>query len=389
MGRIGIAILGASAGSKGGVDVYAVGLANALASRGVKHQYTILSSSDALGGCWITENVGRKTVMSKSDSAMWYLGLGGGSASLAEFKLTRAIDRACGKHKLDCLHFPATRITTTGIRAKAILTFFDMQYAFLPQFFTSSQAAAIDKCYRTSVGRAECIIAPTRFTLESLREKYAVPEAKMALIPAGISDTLAPASRGEIEEVRRKYGLEAQYMIYPANPWPHKNHERLLMAVRLLLDSNVPVPHLVFTGRLPGKEAILQDLVRDLRLTGHVSDLGFIPRCDIEILMSGACLMIFPSLFEGFGFPVLEAMACGCAVASANSACLPETVGDAGVLFDPTSVEGIAEAIDRLAVRGDGHSEYIRKGLARAETYKWSKVVPLLEDLYSRFESRL
>ena len=388
MARVGIAALDASAGRKGGVDVYAVGLANALASYGRRHQYTILSSSGAPGGGCADENVSQQSFSSKMDTVFWHLGRGGGCSSIYEFKLTRGIDRACSKHQLDCLHFPATRITVPGVKARAALTFFDMQYAFLPQFFSSSEAAAIDRTYRESINRAEFVVAPTQFTMDSLRERYSVSSGKLVLIPAGIDDSLGAATAEENLSVRGRYGLSGSYIIYPANPWPHKNHERLLKAMKMLLDSKVNIPRLVLTGRLPGKEDLLANMIRELRLTEYVSDLGYVPNRDLQVLMSGATLLVFPSLFEGFGYPVLEAMACGCAVAAANSSCLPETVGDAGILFNPTSVEGIAEAILRLAVRGEGREVYIAKGLAHASRFKWSRVVPLLENLYSRFESQ-
>lgn len=383
MSRIGIAVLGASAGRKGGVDVYASGLARALGTFGKKHQYTALTASDEFDCTCGIEDLSRESIVSKTDTMLWHLGLRNGTSSVIEFKLTRAIERACRKHGLDVVHFPATRIPAPRMKARTILTFFDMQYAFLPQFFSKDEAAAIDKSYRESVGKAERIIAPTRFTMDSLREKYGVPANKMALISAGIGDSLGPAKKEEIEQVRGKYGLTGPYIIYPANPWPHKNHEKLLKAMKLLLDSNVPVPRLVLTGRLPGKEDILQDLVRELGVAEHVSDLGYVSKRDVEVLISGAVLLVFPSLFEGFGYPVLEAMACGCPVASANSTCLPELVGDAGLLFDPGTPESIANAIDRLVVRRDGIESCVRKGLGRADMYRWSKLVPALEDVYS------
>lgn len=388
MGRIGIAVLGASAGRKGGVDVYASGLARALGVHGKKHQYTALTASDEFDCTCGIEDLSRESIVSKTDTVLWHLGLKGGTSSVIEFKLTRAIERACRKHGLDAVHFPATRIPLPRVKARAILTFFDMQYAFLPQFFKAEEAAAIDKSYRESVRKAECVIAPTRFTMDLLREKYGVLADKMALIPAGIDDSLGLAKKEEIEQVRGKYGLTEPYIIYPANPWPHKNHEKLLQAMKLLLASKVNVPRLVLTGRLPGKEDILRNLIRELGLTKHVSDLGYVSKRDVEVLISGAVLLIFPSLFEGFGYPVLEAMACGCPVASANSTCLPELVGDAGLLFDPGTPESIVSAIEKLAVRKAGAENLIQKGLVRADLYRWSKLVPVLEEVYSRFEGK-
>lgn len=384
--RIAIAVLGAPAGRKGGVDVYAAGLARALGTYGKEHQYVALTLSDEFDCGLKTVNLNRQSLSSKTDTVWWHMGVRDGAESIGEFKLARAIERVAQKHQLNVIHFPATRLPVSQVRTRAILTFFDMQYVFLPQFFKADEAALIDRVYRNSVAQAEWVIAPTRFTMDSLRDKYGVPAEKMSLIPAGIADELKPASAEEIEQVREQYNIRGPYCVYPANPWPHKNHLNLLKAIRLLKDRKVDVPQLVLTGRLPGKEDVLGKLIEELGLRNQVLDLGFVPKKELDAIVSGAAMLVFPSLFEGFGYPVVEAMACGCPVASTNSACMPDVVGDAGLLFDPQSVESIADAIESLAVRKEGVSQLIQRGLERSSRFKWSRIIPELEDFYSRSE---
>src|SRR5262249_29710006 len=151
------------------------------------------------------------------------------------------------------------------------------------------------------------------------------------------------------------------FLLYPARPWPHKNHARLFEAMRLL-----PGLRLVLTGY----EGPVPD---------DVESLGRVPVDELASLYRRAAAGGFPSLYEGFGQPPLEAMACGCPVACSNAASLPEVVGDAARLFDPTSVEAIAAAVRDVLAAPD---EWSARGLARAAAFTWERCAAAHEDVY-------
>jgi glycosyltransferase involved in cell wall biosynthesis len=158
-------------------------------------------------------------------------------------------------------------------------------------------------------------------------------------------------------------------ILYPARPWPHKNHTRLFEAFESLRETR-PQLRLVLTGG---------GLDRLEPLPEGVESLGSVPAEQLASLYRRAACLVYPSLYEGFGLPVLEAMACGCPVAASNAGAIPEIAGDAAVLFDPTDVEAMAAAM----LEADSRREELReRGLARATGYTWDESARRHDDVY-------
>jgi glycosyltransferase involved in cell wall biosynthesis len=164
-------------------------------------------------------------------------------------------------------------------------------------------------------------------------------------------------------------GPREPFLLYPANPWPHKNHARLYEAFALVRQRR-PELRLVLTGT--GHAAALPD---------GVENRGRVPFDELVRLYRTASALVFPSLYEGFGLPPVEAMACGCPVAASNAASLPEVCGDAAELFDPLSPEDMARAIDAVLAEPAGYTE---RGLARARIFDWDSTARAHEDVYRR-----
>jgi glycosyltransferase involved in cell wall biosynthesis len=166
------------------------------------------------------------------------------------------------------------------------------------------------------------------------------------------------------------------FILYPARPWPHKNHARLLEAFTALRETR-PRLRLILTGG---------DLERLDPLPEGVTRLGTVSSERVASLYRRAACLVFPSLYEGFGLPPLEAMACGCPVAAANAGAIPEVCGDAAVLFDPTDVDAIAAGI----LEADERSQELReKGLARAAAFSWVETARLHETVYAEAASEV
>ncbi len=285
---------------------------------------------------------------------------------------------------LDVVHYPATELTEFKLRTPAVLTFFDMQEEFLPAFFGWCDRRARTAAHRAAVRRADQVVAPSRFTAECLRERYGTPAGKIHHVPVGVSDAFAPsAEAGEGPRIRARYGITfADFALYPANPWPHKNHERLFAAVRALKGAGLAVP-IVCTGRLTGERRSAGALAQAAGLPAElVHDLGFVAGEDLPALYRAARAVVFPSLFEGFGMPVLEAMACGCPVACARIPPLVEVGGEAVRTFDPLAVDDIAGVLREVWQEGPLRERLRQEGLHRAAAYRWPRLVPDLLRVY-------
>jgi glycosyltransferase involved in cell wall biosynthesis len=280
--------------------------------------------------------------------------------------------------KVDVLHYPGTTVAPLTVNLPCVVTFFDLQHEYHPEFFTPAELALRAQTYRPSVEKAVRVIAPSHYTDRSLVEKSAAPADKLAVIPVGIPNDLRPPTRQEILRVREEYGLPDCYLYYPANPWPHKNHARLMAALRCYGEP----PLMVLSGRLRGEVRDAMQLAVAAGVERHVKDLGFVPALDLPALYGGARAMIFPSLFEGFGMPLLEAMAYGCPVAAANATAIPECVGEAGVLFDPLDPAAIAEAINKVVNDESLRRRLVQLGLDRLSSYQWRNLVPKIFEVY-------
>ena len=391
MARIGIeALRGGTVGTSGGVDVYARGLVQALGAFGVQHTYTAFSrvvhaqgkpsASDLVSWAGVAEGTG--SVRYFLARLLWRLR----RCSAREFWPAWGawqFARAARSRGVQLVHFPRTYVPFAPPRIPYVLTFFDMQHEYHPEFFTANELRRRAETYRPSVDAAQHIIASSEFTARCLRETYGTVEERISVVRPGIDDGYGAVDASEEARVREAYGLPDRFLFYPANPWPHKNHPRLLCALRALRERH-PDLHLVVAGRLNNERWHVGYLAEAAGVTDAVHDLGFLPTADVRGLYAAAEMLVFPSLFEGFGIPVLEAMACGCPVVTSSATCLPEVAGEAGLQLDPLSVQAWVEAIERVWQDEGLRRDMSAKGRLRARNYLWSDVVPVLESVYSR-----
>jgi glycosyltransferase involved in cell wall biosynthesis len=294
--------------------------------------------------------------------------------------LVRQIDEL----DLDLIHYPRTLIYPLSIVTPCVLTFFDLQHEYYPQFFTEDELAARASTYRPSVDKATHLIVPSDYTRRTLHEKYAVPFEKMSLIPVGISDTFRRREAAEVERVRARYQLPDEFIYYPANPWQHKNHARLIAALRIYRARYGECPWLVLTGRLYRERREAMSLAIAAGVDDRVIDLAFVEPEDLPALYTAAKLMVFPSLFEGFGIPLVEAMACGCPIAAADATTIPEITNGAALLFDPLDSDQMAEAIHRVLTDADLRQALVAQGYDQLPRFAWDTIVPQLIAVYKR-----
>ncbi|HEY8094008.1 MAG TPA: glycosyltransferase family 1 protein, partial [Acidimicrobiales bacterium] len=247
--------------------------------------------------------------------------------------------------------------------ARVVLSVHDIQYVAFPQYFTPIKRAWLRHEMPVSLRRADVITTPTEFVRQSLIADLGVDGASIDLVPHGLPPDFASGVIDE-EALRARYGVPGPFLLFPAATYPHKNHLLLLDAMARMGDR--PDLRLVLTGGAGlGEEALLRAIhQRDLR--DRVIRTGRVPDADRDALLCIADALVFPSRYEGFGAPVLEAMAVGTPVLAAAATALPEVVGSAGLLLDPNDADAWADAIGQVLDDDALRARLVAAGRARA-----------------------
>jgi glycosyltransferase involved in cell wall biosynthesis len=259
-----------------------------------------------------------------------------------------------------------------------VVTVHDLGYKHFPQAHPPREYRYLDWSTRHSARAAARIMADSAATRADLTAFYAIPPEKIGLVYAGVEDSLGPVTDpAQLAAVRARYGLPERYWLFLGTLQPRKNIARLVQAFEAWRQKSGDESAVLALG---GKAGWLYDPAW-LAPSRQVQLLGYVADSDRAALYSGALGFVFPSLYEGFGFPVLEAMRCACPVLCANTSSLPELAGEAAVLVDPLSVESIATGMDELLARRD---ELISRGRAQQARFTWARAaesaLAILED---------
>jgi glycosyltransferase involved in cell wall biosynthesis len=260
--------------------------------------------------------------------------------------------------------------TNTGPLAVSnqVLTLHDLSPLDHPEWFSQPFAAWYGLLLPRLVQRVRKIITDSHFTRGRLAEVLDLPVDRVEIVPLGVSPAFFPQPAEEQARLRGRLQLNSPYLLSLGSLEPRKNLSRLLQAWRLV-SAQIPDVELLIAGEMgyPFKDPVLGNLPSGVRLLGRVSDQ------DLPALYSGALAFIYPSVYEGFGLPPLEAMACGTPVVVSNATSLPEVVGYAGILFDPFNVEEMAFAIERVIMDSTLRQNLRQKGLERAQQFTWER----------------
>ncbi len=295
--------------------------------------------------------------------------------------LAPAIDRL----GLDVVHHPFTTINTPGLRGASVLTFHDMQHEFHPENFSPRELARRRRDYPASARAATRLIAISAHVKGTLVSRYGIDPDRVDVIHSGRGAGFAPVGDPErLAGARRALGLDRPFLYYPAASWPHKDHLTLLRALRLLLDRRRFDGDLVLTGVAREASGLVGAEIARLGLTERVRLLGHLPAARLPELYTLAEALVFPSRFEGFGFPLVEAFACGCPVVCADATSLPEVAGGAALLFEPGSPEALAERLEALLGSPALRAGLRAAGLARAGDFSWARAARQTVESYRR-----
>jgi glycosyltransferase involved in cell wall biosynthesis len=257
-----------------------------------------------------------------------------------------------------------------------VLVVHDLQHEYHPEFFSPSALEERKRVFGESIRRADRIIAVSEHTRRTVVECFGVEPSRITAAHEAADPRFHPENwnPADLGRVRRKYALDGEpFLFFPANTWPHKNHRAAFQALGRLRDTHGLRPPFVCTGAAKEAQTDLLRLISDLDLAAQVRFIGYCPAGDMPALYRAAAALVFPSYFEGFGIPLVEAMWCGCPVVASNRSSLPEIAGDAGLLVNPDNPDELAAAIARVLSDGELRRGLVDRGLAQARTFTWRR----------------
>lgn len=340
-------------GGMGGSETYARELVRGLAASDRISAQAWVSQAGAGFAADLPEHVERGVVGGPSTRARLQ--------TLVQARRHRTeIRRQLAVERVDVVHYPFTAPVPWPAREQRnVVSLLDTQHLDLPQLFSRAERLYRRRFYDEAARRSDRVVTISAFAKSQIAAHLGVDPQRITVAHLGVDATA----------FRPNLGAREPFLLYPARGWPHKNHARLVEAVRRLR-SDEPGMRLVLTGG--GLEALGP-------MPDWVEVRGQIPVAELHELYRRASCLVFPSRYEGFGLPPLEAMASGCPVAASTAGALPEICGDAAVLFDPEDPTAIAEGVRSALERSD---ELAARGLVQASRFPWTSCVSAHEDAY-------
>jgi len=264
---------------------------------------------------------------------------------------------------------------------KKIITIHDVTPLLFPKLYGLIGIMLHKILYKKTVRNVDKIITCSTFSKKDIIKYLKVSQEKIKVIYNAADEKFKPLKQKEIIEVRQKYNLGAQFILYVGLLHPRKNIPSLIKAYHKLKKEGMG-NKLVIAGKRSGKYKEIFKTVERLNLQKNVIFTGYVPDEDLPALYNAADLFVYPSLYEGFGLPPLEAMACGTPVITSNTSSLPEVVGNAGIMIDPYDVDGLAKAMYKVLRNDRLRDDMIKKGLKRAKMFSWEKAAKETLDVY-------
>ncbi len=265
------------------------------------------------------------------------------------------------------------------------ITIFDLSYLHYPQLFNKDDLYQLVNWSKYSIEKSKHIFAISNSTKDDIIKHYKIYPSKISVTYMGYDQkTFKPQSKSNIDKTKTKYKIKGDYIVFVGTLQPRKNIERLIKAfsqVHTVVDNL----SLIIVGKKGWLYDSIFQKVNNLNLTSKVIFTDFVPQEDLPPIISGSKLYVLPSLYEGFGIPVIEAQACGVPVVVSNTSSLPEVVGDSGVLVDPQSVDSITSGITKVLSSEGLSKDLVSKGFINIKRFSWQKcaqeTLKILEDL--------
>ena len=284
-----------------------------------------------------------------------------------------------------------------GVSRKCVTIIHDIAFLTYPETVAKRTRQWLGKNLKIYCQRADVILTVSEFSRQEIHHYLGIPLEKIHVVYNGVDpEQYHPDySEDRIQEVKAKYNIPGSYILYLGTLEPRKNIETLIRAYQRLLSAGpsrfgqtpAAFPKLVLAGKKGWLYDSIFQLVKEFHLENQVIFTGYVDESDAAPLLCGARMFVFPSLYEGFGIPPLEAMACGTPVIVSDCASLPEVVGDAGLLVPPMDIEKLAESMNRLLKDDQLHTALREAGLKRAGRFTWKASAEKLVQIYRMMRS--
>jgi len=271
-----------------------------------------------------------------------------------------------------------------GVKGKTALYVYDMAYKVYPETIGEKTLRMLNENLAESCRRADRIITISEFSKQEIIKYLGIPSEKIAVVPCAVDHSIYNniIDLDELTVIKKKFNIDQDYFLYLGTLEPRKNIERLIDAYAALHKRDTLIPKLVIAGKNGWNYDNVYKKVNDYKINENVIFTGYIDAEEAVTLLKGALAFVFPSIYEGFGMPPLEAMACGVPIITSNVSSLPEVVQDAGYLIDPFSAEELSEAMFEIINNSEQRKRLIEKGLKRAKKFTWKGSAELLRSVY-------
>ena len=338
----------------GGAREYTLNLIRGLLEIDSENEYVVFHANSAYMGCFPSA----EEVLVNSGNKLWW----------DYIQLPAAVSR----QSIDLFWTPSY-VVPFPIRCRSVASVLDLAYFIMPESYQLADVLYMRVAMPGAFRRAAALVAISEHTCRDLVRLFPFTQTKVKVTPIAPSSRFRPSNdQQQVDRVRSKYGLSFPYIFYAGSMSPRKGLPFLLQAFARAKKRFVH-HRLVLTGGWKWGKVKIQDLAARFGVGDQVAILGEVPAEDMPLLYEGADLFVYPSLYEGFGLPVLEAMACGCPVVCSNLTSLPEVAGDAALMVNPRDVPSLADAIC-LALSDPGLRWQLKEqGSARAARFSWRK----------------
>jgi glycosyltransferase involved in cell wall biosynthesis len=290
---------------------------------------------------------------------------------------------ALARARVDLFHAPHY-VVSPLTRVPYVVTIHDCIHLRFPEYLPNRLAYAYARgVMRVSARRARRILTVSQASRQDILHYLKASPDKVEVVYNALDERLAtPPTAEQLQMVRERFLLDGRFILYAGNIKPHKNLERLIEAYSILRRRGVDDVKLLIIGDEVSKYQGLRRLVHRFQLDRQVRFLGFVPDATLAALYRLASVFVFPSLYEGFGLPTLEAMSAGTPVVTSNVSSLPEVVGDAAILIDPMDAGAIADAMARVLGDDGLRAQLIARGHERVKVFSWQRSVSRIQAIY-------
>jgi glycosyltransferase involved in cell wall biosynthesis len=284
---------------------------------------------------------------------------------------------------IDVLHSTHHTLPLRPVRAKRVVTLHDVTFFRIPERYPAARRAYMQLTTRAAAKVADAIIVPSQTVRDDVIAALRVDPSKIAVVYEAASSIYCPSPRDEALAVAAQYGIAPPYLLSIGSLEPGKNRARLIRAMRELRDDGIDAT-LAIVGQRAWRYEDDFRLISELGMVDRIRYLGYVRQDHLPALHSAATAFVFPSLYEGFGLPVLEAMACGAPVLTSNVSATGEVAGDAALLVDPQSQDEIREGMRRLLADAQLRGDLAQRGIERARAFSWQRAADETHEVYER-----